>query len=186
MFHFECCRESEICDISILSRNVEGLTNEKKNNKDFSEFITKYDIICLYETWTSKTSKIDLIGYNKPNHSYRRFQNKRAKRASGGLVVYIRDSIRKGVKLMKNDIDSIIWFKLDKNFFQTKSDRFIATVYIPPENSPVHNIYNVDFFQKLENEISFFSRKGDVYLCGDLNSRTGQSCDFIMNDSVIP
>ena len=101
-------------------------------------------------------------------------------------MVYIRDSIRKGIKLMKNDIDSIIWFKLDKNFFQTKSDRFIATVYIPPENSPVYNIYNVDFFQKLENEISFFSRKGDVYLCGDLNSRTGQSRDFIMNDSAIP
>ena len=52
------------------------LTNEKKNNKDFSEFITKYDIVCLYETWTSKTSKIDLIGFNKSIHLYRRFKIK--------------------------------------------------------------------------------------------------------------
>lgn len=170
----------------ILSWNIEGLSNEKKTNKEFSDFITKFDIICLIETWTRKNSKIDLTGYSNPIHSFRRFQNKRAKRASGGLLIYIKDSIRKGVKLMKNDTDSIIWIKLDKNFFKTKSDRFIATVYIPPENSPVHNVYNIDFFAKLENEIGTFSRKGDVFIIGDLNSRTGQSCDYIMNDSVLP
>ena len=63
---------------------------------------------------------------------------------------------------MKNDNDSIIWFKLDKNFFQTKSDRFIAAVYTPPQNLPIHNLYNVDFFfHKLETEKSSFSHKGD-------------------------
>lgn len=169
-----------------MSWNVEGLSNEKKNNKDFSDFITGFDLICLYETWTSKNSKIDLIGYSKPIHSYRRFQNKRAKRASGGLLIYIKDSIRKGVKLVKNDIDTIIWVKLEKEFFQTKSDRFIAAVYIPPENSAVNNVYNIDFFRKLEVEISAFSRKGDVYLLGDLNCRTGRSCDYIVNDSLLP
>ena len=101
-------------------------------------------------------------------------------------MIYIKDNIRKGVKLIRNDIDSIVWVKLDKDFFQTSSDRYIAAVYIPPESSPMHNIYNINFFQKLENEITLFSNKGDVYLVGDLNSRTGRSCDYITNDSTIP
>ena len=37
-----------------------------------------------------------------------------------GLLIYMKDNLRKGVKLMKNDNDSIIWFKLDKNFFSDK------------------------------------------------------------------
>ena len=169
-----------------MSWNVEGLSSEKRNNKDFSDFISKFQIICLYETWTSKNSKIELTGYSNPIHSFRRFQNKKAKRASGGLLIYIKDNLRKGVKLIKNEIDSIVWIKLEKDFFQTKSDRYIAAVYIPPANSPSHNFYNVDFFQVLENDISSFSRNADIYVMGDLNCRAGQSCDFIVNDSLLP
>ena len=102
----------------------------------------------LYETWTSKNSNVELFGFSKPIHSYRRFKNRRAKRASGGVIIYIKDEIRKGIKLIKNDVDSIIWIKLDKQFFCTQNDRFIVAAYIPPENSPMHEIYNIDFFSK--------------------------------------
>ena len=61
----------------------------------------EYDIICLTETWTCKNSRIELNGYSNPIHSYRRFQNRRAKRASGGIIVYIKDDIRQGIKLVK-------------------------------------------------------------------------------------
>ena len=132
-----------------MSWNVEGLTYLKKTIEDFTKIISNYDIICLYETWTGKNSKITIDGY-KAIHSYRRFQHRRAKRASGGIIIYIKDSMKNGVKLVRNDIDSIVWLKLDKQFFCSKSDRYIAAVYIPPEHSPVHEIYNVDFFRKLK------------------------------------
>ena len=74
-----------------------------------TKFISNYQIICLSETWTNKSSKIDLKGYSKPIHSYRRFQNRRAKRASGGIIIYIKDDIRQGVKLVKNEIDCVVW-----------------------------------------------------------------------------
>ena len=103
-----------------MSWNVEGLNSEKQNNSDFSKFIADYEIIVLYETFTTKKSKIELSGYSKPIHSYRRFRNRRAKRASGGVIIYIKDELRKGIKLVKNDVDSIIWIKLDKTFLYAK------------------------------------------------------------------
>ena len=102
-----------------MSWNVEGLTYLKKTSEDFTKIISNYDIICLYETWTGKNSKITVDGY-KAIHSYRRFQHRRAKRASGGIIIYIKDSMKNGVKLVRNDIDSIVWLKLDKQFFCSK------------------------------------------------------------------
>ena len=86
---------------------------------------------------------IELTGYSNPIRSFRRFLNKKAKRASSGLLIYIKDILRKGIKLIKNEIDSIVWIKLEKDFFQTKSDRYIAAVYIPPVNFPSHNFFQV-------------------------------------------
>ena len=140
----------------------------------------------MYETWTSKNSKISLNGYSKVFHSFRRFQNRRAKRASGGIIIYTRDGIKNGVKLVKNDNDSIVWFKLEKSYFCTKNDRYIVAAYIPPENSPLHDIYDINLFQKIETEVSYFSQFGETYLIGDLNSRVGKKCDFIDHDSTLP
>ena len=47
------------------------------------------------------------------------------------------------------------------------------------ENSPIHALYDVDLFQTLEEEVFFFSEKGDVFLTGDLNARSGNKRDFI-------
>lgn len=73
----------------------------KRASHDFSNFLKRFDIICLNETWTNKNSIIDISGYSKPIHSYRRFQNRRAKRSSGGIIIYVKDNIRKGISLVK-------------------------------------------------------------------------------------
>jgi len=39
-------------------------------------------------------------------------------------------------------------------------------------------------FGKLENDIAFFSDKGQVLLCGDFNARTGGLNDYIQNDDM--
>ena len=90
------------------------------------------------------------------------------------------------MKLGKNDNDSIVWIKLEKHYFCTRNDRYIVAVYIPPENSPLHDLYNINFFQKIETEVSHFSQFGEVYLIGVLNSRVGKRCDFIDHDSILP
>ena len=49
----------------------------------------------------------------------------------------------------------------------------------------MHDIYNIDFFHKLETDINQYSQFGEVYLIEDFNSRTGRKYDFIANDSVL-
>ena len=75
---------------------------------------------------------------------------------------------------------------MDKNFFQLENDWYLAVAYIPPENSNYHTIYDVDIFNKLEEELCFYKSKGHkIALLGDLNSRIGRKCDFIENNSEI-
>ena len=119
------------------------------NHVTILPFISDYPIICLSETWTNKHSKFDSKGYSKPIHSYRRLQNRRAKRSSGGIMIYIKDDIRQGVKLVKNELDCVVWLKLDKIFFSIEDDVYICITYIAPENSPIHNLYNVDIFKSI-------------------------------------
>ena len=83
----------------------------------------------MYESWTHNKSDIKLNGYESFNF-YRRFQNRRANRCSGGIVLYLKDSISDGIKVVKNHANSIIWLKLDKNYFKIESDVYIAGVKI--------------------------------------------------------
>ena len=161
---------------------MEGLTASKQSCDDFTKFLSEHDIICLTETWTSKNSRIELNGYSNPIHSYRRFKNRRAKRSSGGIIVYIKDDIRQGIKLVKNNVDCLIWIKLEKNFFSIEEDIYIGITYIAPENSPIHDIYSVDIFKTIQDDTSFFLQHGKVFLLGDLNSRTSTKTDFIEHD----
>jgi exonuclease III len=179
------CKDKSESVIKCLSWNVEGLTSDKKQTIDFVDFLCEYDIICLSESWTNSNSKIDIAGYSNPIHSFRKYQNRRAKRSSGGLIVYIKNSIRKGVTLERNTIDCIIWIKLDKVFFNMDDNVFICFTYIAPESSPVHNIYNVDIFIQLEQDILLFNDRGKIFLAGDLNCRTGSKPDYIQFDRNI-
>ena len=111
--------------VSVLSWNVYGLTTNKLEDTDFLNSICKYDISFLYESWTQKKSDIDINVY-KCFNLYKKFQNRRANRCSGVIVLYIRDSISDGVKLVRNHYDSMIWIELDKNFFNIESDIYIA------------------------------------------------------------
>ena len=83
----------------------------------------------LYELWGGKCSKFDIDGFKWFNF-YRKFQNCRAKRNSGGIVLYIRNSLCNGVSVVRNHFDPIIWLKLDKLFFNFTDDVYIAGVYM--------------------------------------------------------
>jgi len=120
----------------------------KKSSEDFQNLIYKYDIIVLSETWTNRLSNVDLSGFQNI-HSFRKYQHRRAKRSSGGIVIYIRNEISKGVKVVLNQIDCLIWLKVDKNYFNIEQDLYLGCVYIAPESSPVHHMYDIDIFRQI-------------------------------------
>ena len=151
-------------------------------DSNFLQLISNYDIICFSETWTNKHSNIEIKGYSDPIHSFRKFKHKRAKRSSGGLLVYIKDSIRKGVSIVRNEVDCIVWLKFDKGFFGLSENLFLAALYFAPENSPSYDLYDGDLFQILQNDVMHFSDTGSVFITGDTNSRVGLKWDYVERD----
>ena len=100
-----------------------------------------------------KSSKIEIDGYKTLTHSYRKLVNRQAKRAGGGIIIYVKDEIHKGVKLINNEIDCIIWLKFDRYFFGLNEDIYLGVTNIVPENSPIHAVYNINLFDRLEEDI---------------------------------
>ena len=160
---------------------MEGLTLAKTTCDDFISFLSDYKIICLLETWTKKSSKIEIEGYKTLTHSYRKLVNRRAKRAGGGVIIYVKEEIHKGVKLINNELDCIVWLKLDRYIFGLNEDIYLGVTYIVPENSPIHAVYDIDLFDRLEEDIMLYSTKGSVFVTGDLNSRSGVKPDYVNN-----
>ena len=75
-----------------------------------------------------------------------------------------------------------VWWKLDKSFFNLEKDIYVCSVYIPPSNSTFYSSYKGnDPFDELQQQISFYSRKGDIILTGDFNSRKGNLEDLNTN-----
>ena len=49
----------------------------------------------------------------------------------------------------------------------------------------MHAFYNIDIFQKLQTDITYFKEKGKFFLCGDFNSRTSNKADYVENDRIL-
>ena len=76
--------------------------------------IETFCIICLTKTWSNRT-KPDLKGFSNPFHLFRNVQNKRDKRSSDGIIIYISDQIQNDVTEINKRIGSLIWIKTRKN-----------------------------------------------------------------------
>ena len=167
--------------LNVLSWNCNGLTREKKEDPDFAQYLRSYDIIFLYESWCNSISDIDLNGFRTIN-LYRKFQNKNARRNSGGIVIYFKSHLKNGISLVRNHFDTIVWLHLKKEFFHLQSDVYLCGIYLWGENSPSYNVHNVDLFQILQDDVNCFNDLGYVFVCGDFNSRVGSRLDFIEQD----
>jgi hypothetical protein len=109
---------------------------------------------------------------------------KNAKRHSGGIIIYFKECYREFISLVSLDNKGIILFKLSKDMSCSSKDSYFCLCYIPPEDSNVYRninspLYDFDFFEKLNSDIRKYRDYGNVYLNGDLNSRTGELLDYI-------
>ena len=131
--------------------------------------MNKHDICLLNETWRAEDSKISLPGF----WDFSVIKPKRTKRGrpSGGLTIFCKEDLRKGVK-----IDSFgewyIWLRLDSKFFDLPNTLYIGAFYLTPEYGN-KSTYKVDYFEEITASIAKYLRKGNIILGGDFNARTG-------------
>ena len=120
--------------LNLLTYNVEGLKT-KLNDPSFLKLIEGYDIITLVETWLDGKQKLNLEGFW--DYSQIRPKHGNAIRHSGGITVLVRNYLRPGIKVIRNE-KGFIWLKMLKAFFKLENDVFICATYIPSENTTLY------------------------------------------------
>ena len=140
----------------------------------------------LVETWTNKLSNIDIPNY-KHFALHRPRRKVRAKRHSGGLIVYIRNDVVPGFELLDEDPHDCMWFKIKKSYFKLPRDVILCVCYVVPQGSSSQGEIECDTFDKIINRILEYSANDNNYdflIAGDLNGRVSSLPDYIVNDNI--
>ena len=147
---------------------------------EFCDFISQYEIIGLQESKTDDTDSIVLPGYTCTLNN----RDKLSRYRSGGIALFVRDSISDFVKI-ETELHSklILWFTISHNITLIGEDVHCGIVYIPPQGS---KYAHEEPYNELEQEIiRYCVNSKNIILMGDFNSRTGQKDDYVPIDSYL-
>ena len=174
--------------LTISSWNVQGLfyrnNNERVCKLNDSEFTSqiKSDIVCLLETKAEKGDNLTLEGYSLLKHCIRQ---RHSKGIYGGVALYARVSIAKGISVITTKSTEYLWVKLHKTFFNNSADVYVCFVYNSPKNSTFtkKQTNSLSTLEKIEEDIAKYSSMGNIVLLGDFNAHTSVSdTDYVLDD----
>ena len=111
-------------------------------------------------------------------------KKKKFGRKHGGIVVFVHNSIRRGVSKVATQGSESIILKLDKDFFQLSKETYLIFVYCSPANSSYVTRTGLDAFCDLEQKLSNLDPNHEKILLGDLNARTGLKLDYISMKTI--
>lgn len=164
--------------ISVLSWNVCRSLQDKLNDSEFVNVISKYDIICLYECWIESDVELYLEKYYCK--SCPRLYGK-----GGGIVVFIRKELEEYCEFVTNVNDNIVVLELSGRLTVNGNNTYIFACYFPPVNSTYYCRCDTDLFISLEDLVSQYKNDNStIIVTGDFNSRTSDNDDFIDNDRL--
>ena len=113
-----------------LKPTHQGISNTKLNIKSIKANLSKFDVICLQETW-AKDDSLTFEGYAV----YSTIRSSKSKRGQGGVSVLIKNKHSNLVTHINSSSPYIIWCRLHKSLLRLESDIYLATVYSPPHIS---------------------------------------------------
>ena len=174
------CFSISCWNINGLEYKSHGIKYNKLYDPEVIECLKNYDCIGLLETHADKLVDISMRGY----YVFRkdRPKNKNARTPSGGIAVLVKESMRHVYKFDPISDSDVIWICIKREFTSMVNDLYIAFVYLPPLNSSYGRINSKEIMQKLEKQIEYFSCKGKIFICGDLNARIGDYVDIIQKE----
>ena len=164
--------------------NIEGLTSVKCTDPHFLSYVSNFDILSFVETWSSDHDvAANLPGFQLVD-SRNRQKHKKARRNSGGIKVFVKNAIFKGVEKLSTHSPNpdIIWVKFDQKFFNMDKDIYMAIVYVSPENKNTNTQNLETLYSNLLASIVKYSNLGHIIVQGDFNAYTNTSPDFVCHD----
>ena len=85
----------------------------------------------------------------------------------GGSIIFIKNELRSGIKVVGSLGGDKVWIKLKKTFFNFNKDIYYCFNYAPPASSLYAKNLDYDIFQMLEEDISRYGNEGNIMLAGD-------------------
>lgn len=132
--------------LKFASLNVCGL-KRKVLFPEFSSLINNYDVFSISETKLDIFDLIELPGYT----FFSQCRKQKYKRKSGGIGVFVKQSLFPHVSLIESDSDYVLWLSISKRVFNTDEDIYLGAIYIPPNDS---RFYSPDEIENFEVEIT--------------------------------
>jgi hypothetical protein len=167
--------------------NIRGLKQSDGSFKtalsELRERILMYDMFCISEIQCSELEVPGIDGYNC--FTLCRGLNVKSNRCYGGLCIYYKEHLRKGIKFLAHRNVDYVWIKLDRHYFGMGKDVFMCVTYIPPEYSTFYKSRGDDTMQYIEEDVAKYISEGSVIILGDLNARTNIANDYIENDTDV-
>ena len=177
-----------ITDLPIVSWNVHGIFSRhsgfrynKLHSPFFQDAIGDARIFGLVETHhvASEIDQIQLEGFKCFNVCRKK---KRLGRNSGGIAVYIHETLLKGVQKIPSSGSENLLIKLKQSFFGLSRDVVVCFSYCVPENSSFQVREQLDVYGDLELKLSSVGPNVDKLCFGDYNARTGQKLDYLESE----
>lgn len=168
-------------NINSIEYKSHGTKCNKLHDPEVVNYLNTLDCIGLLETHASQNTDISMPGFYVFRKDRKKHSN--AWRSSGGIAVLVRESMRHIYKFDPVSDSDVIWVHIPHRFSNMINNLYIAFVYIPPLNSSYGKVHGKDIMQKIEKQIEYFSMKGKVIVCGDLNARVGNSLDLMQKES---
>ncbi len=165
-------------NIEGLYEKVNGVKISKLDNETFQDTLKAFDVLCLQETHTAQNDTFTFEKFVTIPHCRKISTNKRY---FGGMLLFIRRAIRKGIKVNRDIDDDCIELTLDKDYFGFSRDMKILFTYASPLSSSYTKSRKETVLEKLENYIH--DGRHSCVVMGDLNGRTKKEDDFVTDST---
>ena len=134
----------------------------------------------MIETQCDASQQPNLDGYCKPVANVRP-KTPGAPYHSGGILIYVKTHIRKGITYMPVTNSEYCWLKLKGSYFKIPHDIYVVIEYV---SNGSFASKNDDIFSLIENDAAKYSSDGSqIIACGDFNAHTNCDPDFQAADT---
>ena len=133
-----------------------------------------------------------ITDFNVPNFRFfelnRTVYKSTTKRASGGIIVYIRESLinQDSVVFLCTDSDDIIWLRLD-DIANLRENLFLCLCYNLPSGTSRQGLNEESIFDRISSYMVHLQSVSDkpcrFIICGDMNARVANMNDFVADDA---
>ena len=123
--HYVYVKKFRKCNLKVGCLNIGGNAKVRCTTSDIIDIINDRDIFIIIESWLGPLDSCPMItGFS--NFRSERKKKCKARRNSGGIIVYCRQNIAKCVQRIWNTSRDVMWLKLEKHFFGWEKDMYLC------------------------------------------------------------